>query len=122
MTQFLVSRNNSAPKYIAPEILKKEKYKKPADIFAFAITMYEIIGWCDAFPKEEFKYSWDIAEFVVNGKRPEKPSELSNSQFDIIQQSWCEKPNQRLQIEHIISLLESELMIVNISSFVDSSD
>ena len=39
-----------------------------SDIFSFAITMYEIFNWKEAYPKSEFKFSWDINEFIVNSK------------------------------------------------------
>ena len=95
---------------MAPEILKRQHYKKPADIYSFAITMYEIIGWCDAYSSSKFKYPWDIVDFISEGNRPDKSPEISDSQFKIIEQSWCQDQKERLKIEDIVSLLESELI------------
>ena len=54
---------------MAPEVLKREKYKTAADIFSFAVTMYEVFGWCTCYPKNQFQYAWDIVNFVVERKR-----------------------------------------------------
>ena len=40
-----------------------------ADIFSFAVTMYEVFGWQEAYPKKEFKFPWKIAEFISSGQR-----------------------------------------------------
>ena len=36
-------------------MLNKEKYKKAADVYSFAIMMYECFVWGDAYPKALFK-------------------------------------------------------------------
>ena len=76
-----------SPAYMAPEILNQEYYKKSADIFSFAITMYEIFEWKEAYPKKDFKFPWNIAEFVVEGNRRPKPEIMSDSIFAIIEKT-----------------------------------
>ena len=49
---------------------------KAADIYSFAITMYEIFAWRECYPKSQFKFPWKIAEFIMNGNRPERISEI----------------------------------------------
>ena len=112
MTNLSLTKGIGSPKYMAPEILNKDKYKKPADIFSFAITMYEIIGWCDAYSSSKFKYPWDVVEFVMNGNRLEKVDSISDSLFKIIEQCWCGNPIERLKIEDIDVMLEDQLSIV----------
>ena len=50
MTNMTFTKGVGSPKYMAPEVLNREHYKDPADIFSLAITMYEIIGWQKAYP------------------------------------------------------------------------
>ncbi|ELP92364.1 protein serine/threonine kinase, putative [Entamoeba invadens IP1] len=56
MTNMTFTKGIGTPTYMAPEVLKKEKYKMSADIFSFGVTIYECVGWCEAYPKDEFKF------------------------------------------------------------------
>ena len=96
---------------MAPEILKRDYYKMPADIYSFAVTMLEIMIWDEAFPKEEFTFAWDIADAVSNGKRPIRISNVKDERIrEIIEESWKEEPKERLSIDEIVKKLE---MITN---------
>ena len=56
MTNMTFTKGIGSPNYMAPEVLNKEKYKKPANIFSFGVTVFECFGWCDVYPKSVFKY------------------------------------------------------------------
>ncbi|ELP92412.1 protein serine/threonine kinase, putative [Entamoeba invadens IP1] len=45
MTNMTFTKGIGTPTYMVPEVLKQEKYKKSADIYSFAITMYECFIW-----------------------------------------------------------------------------
>ena len=108
MTNMTFTKGIGTPVYMAPEILNRKHYKKPADIFAFAITMYETYIWKDVYPKSQFKFAWDIAEFVTNGKRMPQTNEISNEQYEIIKDSWKQDSNERLTIDEIVEKLTCE--------------
>ena len=91
---------------MAPEILDKQHYKKPADIFSFAIAMYECFSWENCFPKTLFKFPWSIADFTQSGKRREKHQCMTNEQYQLVQESWYQNPKDRISIEIIIKRLE----------------
>ena len=110
MTNMTFTKGIGTPAFMAPEILKRQHYKKPADIYSFAVTMYEIINWDDAFSKSEFRFPWQIAEFISFGKRPKQTSEISQSQYKLIQQCWCHNPHDRLEIDDVISCVETEIL------------
>ena len=106
-TNMTFTKGIGTPAFMAPEILNKEKYKKPADIYSFSITMFEIFIWNEAYPKSLFKFPWKIAEYVMKGNRPTTINEVSNTTLqDIIEQSWKQDPKERIQIKHIIHRLE----------------
>jgi serine/threonine protein kinase len=63
---------------MAPEILNQNKYKTPSDIYSFAISMFEVIKWDEAYPPSQFKFSWKIAEFVINGGRLPQPDDMKD--------------------------------------------
>ena len=69
--------------------------------------MYEIIGWCDAYPKDAFPFPWKIAEFVSSGQRLDKLADMDDEVYDLISKCWPQKPQDRLTIDPIISILKS---------------
>ena len=110
MTNMTFTKGVGTTTYMAPEILNREKYKKPADVFSFAVTMYEIMSWGICYPGKQFKFPWKIAEFVMSGQRMPKPDELSPDQFRIIEESWCHEPKDRLEIGDLQALIETEMI------------
>ena len=103
-----------SPKYMAPEILNRKKYNMPADIFSFAITMLEVSVWNNAFPLSQFRFTWDIADYISDGKRPSLINTIQSQELQqLIQLSWCQNPKERLTIDYIVSLLETQLIKLN---------
>ena len=94
---------------MSPEMLNKQRYKKSSDIFSFAVTLYEVFSWEEAYPKQQFRFPWQIAEFITSGKRLILTLLPLNIQR-IIEMSLCHHPNDRLKIEDIVSLLETEYL------------
>ncbi|ELP89959.1 protein serine/threonine kinase, putative [Entamoeba invadens IP1] len=107
MTNMTFTKGVGSPIYMAPEILKREKYKKSADVFSLAITMYECFTWTNAYPKEYFKFPWTIAEFVIKGLRLPKPDEMSQGVYNIIVGCWDNEPKKRSLTENILDKLET---------------
>ena len=109
-TNMTFTKGIGTPKYMAPEILKRDHYKKPADIYSFAITMLEIFMWEEPFPKSLYRFAWDIADKVVAGERPQLIQKVNGTMKKLIAQSWCQEPRERLEIEQIVALLETQLI------------
>ena len=108
MTNMTFTKGIGTPAYMAPEILNREKYKTAADIYSFAITMLEVMTWRDAFPKEIYKYAWDIADCISCGRRPSSIDEIDDENIkSIIEKSWVQEPKERLEIGEIVDLLEN---------------
>lgn len=59
---FLNNKNNSivrgTPTHIAPEILLNSEYTKAADVYAFALTVFEIMTNEKPFKNVRSSYSW----------------------------------------------------------------
>ncbi|ELP89518.1 serine/threonine protein kinase HT1, putative [Entamoeba invadens IP1] len=109
MTNMTFTKGIGTPIYMAPEILQQENYRECADIYSFAITMFEVFGWCEAYPKEMFKFPWNIAEMVTSGKRLEKKENMSDDQYNLIQQCWKQDSLQRANIENVVEQLQEML-------------
>ena len=110
MTNMTFTKGVGSPTYMSPEVLNKEHYKMPSDIFSFAVTMYEVFGWCEAYPKTEFRFPWKIAEFITKGKRRPRIDEIDNDEYRLIQQCWCPNPKDRFTIDDVVSMLETIIM------------
>ncbi|ELP95310.1 protein serine/threonine kinase, putative [Entamoeba invadens IP1] len=106
LTNMTFTKGIGTPTYMAPEILKKEKYKKSADIFSLGVTMFECFSWKEAYPKEDFKYPWKIAEFVMSGKRLVNSHHIPNNIFAIITSCWCQNSIDRITSEEVVLKLE----------------
>ncbi|ELP94565.1 protein serine/threonine kinase, putative [Entamoeba invadens IP1] len=108
LTNMTFTKGIGTPVYMAPEVLKQEKYTKSADIYSFGITMFEIFSWKEAYPKEEFKFPWKIAEFVMNGKHPVIRPDITNNEFCLIRGCWDFNKANRMTIttvlEHLLKL------------------
>ena len=107
MTNMTFTKGIGTPTYMSPEVLNKEHYKKPSDIYSFSITMYEVMKWGEAYSISEFKYSWQIADFVQSGKRLDLEFIENETIKEIISNSWKQNPYERLTIDQIITKLES---------------
>ncbi|ELP84562.1 protein serine/threonine kinase, putative [Entamoeba invadens IP1] len=106
MTNMTFTKGIGTPVYMAPEVLKKKKYKEPADIFSLGVTMLECLIWKHVYSSDEFNYPWKIAEFVVNGNRVKKPEHIKDCHFELIKKCWCQNPQTRLKIGPIVDTLK----------------
>ena len=90
----------------------------PADVYSFAVTVLEIITWKDAFPSNEFKFPWNIADSICEGKRPRAIDDVEiHGMKQLIEMMWCQNPRDRITIKEVIEKLEDELMRLNVISF-----
>ncbi|EKE37824.1 tyrosine kinase, putative [Entamoeba nuttalli P19] len=108
MTNMTFTKGIGSPKYMAPEVLNREHYKMPSDIYSFAVTMLQCFTWEDPFPKTQFKFAWDIADLVANGKRTNQIERVTNQQIkNLIVRSWEQDTRKRLNITDILSRLKT---------------
>ncbi|KAL7720797.1 Protein serine/threonine kinase [Entamoeba marina] len=108
MTNMTFTKGIGTPVYMAPEVLNGGKYKKSADIYSFAITLYETMIWDEAYPNtdKKFKFPWKVAEFVMKGERLPKPDTMNESIYLLITSCWKQEAKERYSIEDVIKKLE----------------
>ena len=71
--------------------------------------MYECFGWREAYPKKDFKFAWDVVDFVANGNMRPKPENMTDDQYNLIKKCWCKYPKERPDISTIIVSLNNLL-------------
>ena len=106
MTNMTFTKDIGRPMYMSPELLNKEKYKRSADIYSFSITIYEVFKWGVVCPKETFKFSWKIAEFITSGKRLPQHENMNSSEYNLISSCWIQNANDRPSIGSVVNTLE----------------
>ncbi|EDR25578.1 protein serine/threonine kinase, putative [Entamoeba dispar SAW760] len=111
MTNMTFTKGIGSPKYMAPEILNKEHYKMPSDIYSLAVSMYQTWSWKNPYDKDEssqFKYPWKIAEFVTSGKRLERVPTIPEKLYNVIEECWKQIPEERIKINNLVEILEQQ--------------
>jgi Leucine-rich repeat (LRR) protein/tRNA A-37 threonylcarbamoyl transferase component Bud32 len=98
------------PSYMAVEILRNEHYGRSADIYSFGVLMWTV--FTQEEPYKDIKYSWDLADFVLQGKRLPIPADCPNQFRELISTCWAQNPQDRPTIQQIVHLLST------ISNFV----
>uniref|UniRef100_U9TJ62 Protein kinase domain-containing protein n=1 Tax=Rhizophagus irregularis (strain DAOM 181602 / DAOM 197198 / MUCL 43194) TaxID=747089 RepID=U9TJ62_RHIID len=99
--------------YIAPEVLKGQKYTKAADIYAFGIIAYEIFTglppYCD-IPHDQY-----LALKICEGLRPQsKNYHVPQLLSDLIKQCWNTDPLKRPSAEKLKNMTSK--LFVDISA------
>ena len=56
--------------------------------------MYECMKWGEAYEGDKFKFSWDIANFVISGKRLDKPKGMRDDIYSLISECWKQEPKE----------------------------
>ncbi|EXX51076.1 Kic1p [Rhizophagus irregularis DAOM 197198w] len=80
--------------YIAPEVLKGQKYTKAADIYAFGIIAYEIFTGLP--PYCDIPHDQSLASGICKGLRPQsKDYHVPQLLLDLIEQCWNTDPLKR---------------------------
>ena len=68
--------------------------------------MFECFGWNEAYSTDKFRFTWNIAHFVNEGKRLDNEGKITEQQFEIITKCWLQDGKKRLPIEKIVEELE----------------
>lgn len=100
---------------MAPEVLDGHPYTTSADVFSFAITLWEIFSPVAPYSTPDFSVSWraslcaacfsksissslfaGISQFVSEGKRLPIPNGMPGVLSNIVQACWLQDPKSRL--------------------------
>lgn len=92
--------------WTAPEVMEKKPYNEKADIYSFAIVMWELLQI--GFPYEEFDEGFRTSheKAVIEGRRPSIPDSTPRLYADLIRYCWDKKPEDRPSFDDIIEELE----------------
>jgi Protein tyrosine and serine/threonine kinase/Regulator of chromosome condensation (RCC1) repeat len=100
--------------WMAPEVIKTHEYSEKADVYSFAIILWEL-----ATRKPPFKElnGLQVSQEVANNDlRPPIPKRCPDPFLKLMQKCWAKEPNTRPSFENIIEELESFLKFLERSA------
>jgi len=97
-------------RYMAPEVIRHERYCFSADIYSFSLLLWEVltreVPFAPASPIEA------AASVAIEGSRPPMPCGIPRCIDTMLQKCWHENPDERMSVEQITSVfpdLDDEL-------------
>ncbi|XP_051942058.1 tyrosine-protein kinase receptor TYRO3 [Hippocampus zosterae] len=91
-------------KWIALESLADNVYTTQSDVWAFGVTMWEVMTRGQTpYPGVE---NSEIYEYLIRGERLKKPAECRQDIYDVMHSCWSPVPKCRPAFQHLAVLLE----------------
>ncbi|KAI3740229.1 hypothetical protein L2E82_30654 [Cichorium intybus] len=109
----LMTCQDTACRYVAPEVFRNEDYDTKVDVFSFALILQEMIEGCMPFSA---KSDNDVPKIYAAKQRPpfNAPSKnYAHGLKELIEQCWHENPAKRPTFKQIIPRLESIYNSIN---------
>ncbi|XP_024525978.1 uncharacterized protein LOC112344817 [Selaginella moellendorffii] len=120
LTDFGVSKSNFisfAPdlsyqrgtiQYMAPEMLRGQKYSREVDVYSFGITCFQILTGTLPFQDDGKQLVADkLVETIEDGNRPDLPTGCPLELVALLNRCWNRNPKDRPTFEHISRMLWS---------------
>ncbi|KAK8899073.1 hypothetical protein M9Y10_001372 [Tritrichomonas musculus] len=92
--------------YAAPEILQSHEYTEAADVYAFAVEVFEIMN--KECPFKGLNVQQIINKVVNNKGRPEFTNDIPAAYKQLIESCWCQEANDRLKFRQIVDILRND--------------
>eukprot|EP00002_Diphylleia_rotans_P015374 TRINITY_DN2985_c0_g1_i4.p1 TRINITY_DN2985_c0_g1~~TRINITY_DN2985_c0_g1_i4.p1 ORF type:complete len:2280 (+),score=353.77 TRINITY_DN2985_c0_g1_i4:93-6932(+) len=100
-----VHEENGSLLWMAPEILDGQAHTKAADVYSYAIVVWEIITRKEPYHDVDNLYSLPHLVKTEN-KRPLVPTAVNSNLKSLLQNCWAQDPTKRWTFDQIISDLE----------------
>jgi len=105
------------PLWLAPEIMKGWEYSPKADIYSYAMVLYEVASL--NYPFDEFDHntmpSVKVERLITEGLRPSIPIQKTPEEFELlIRKCWVLNPCDRPSAAQIIKMLDQ--MFLNLKN------
>ena len=91
-----LSAGVGTPTYMAPETLQGTAYSYPVDVYAFGVMLWETWAECQAYVDDaRFEQPWMIPQFVIEGKRLERPAGMPDWWWSLVERCWAQDAGAR---------------------------
>ena len=92
-----------SPYWMAPELLKEDKYSNKVDVYAYGVLLYQLLTGLLPFGCS-LSHS-ELILSILSGERPKIPESLDDFYATLIRRCWDQDPEKRPSFEEITSLL-----------------
>eukprot|EP00727_Mastigamoeba_balamuthi_P006645 m51a1_g2600 putative tyrosine protein kinase (776) ;mRNA; r:455370-458765 len=107
-SQMKMTKGLGTPIYMAPEVLcGSSTYSKAADVWSFAIMMWEV--WAEKEPYETFGFTafFQIEQYIVSGKRMEFDATCPAEYAQLTNKCWSTEADERPAFSTIVEGLQA---------------
>jgi len=92
-----------SPSYMAPEMLSEKEYDEKADVYSFAICLWELLTQGKPHADIEATSLDEIYKYVViQKKRPTIPPQTPTQLSQLLTECWHDRPEERPSFKQII--------------------
>jgi serine/threonine protein kinase len=103
----LLTKGVGTPAYMAPEVISSESYSKAADVYSYAMVLWEIWSGKSPFMEGNFKSLYAVSSFTVSSQRLPLPEGCPPWYGQLITRCWAQNPQSRPAVDAIVAELES---------------
>lgn len=91
-----------SPFYMAPEVLVDKEYDEKADVYSFAIIVWEVLSGEEPY-KDEFESFDELVEAItLDNQRPTIPAWFPPTLKAFVESLWADAPEKRPSFEYIL--------------------
>lgn len=90
---------------MAPEVLLGRGVNKPADLYGFALTAWELYT-AGAVPFASVADPQLFYTLVTKGERPARPVEMGDEMWDLVRRCWRAEPAERPEFGEVEGVLK----------------
>jgi len=99
----ILTQGVGTPKWMAPELMRNEKYNEKVDVYSYALMIWEMLS--NQVPYFEYGAMDLLMEVAVNGKRPKIPVHCPTALASLIAECWDANPKKRPSFADILKRL-----------------
>eukprot|EP00048_Salpingoeca_helianthica_P013389 m.200588 g.200588 ORF g.200588 m.200588 type:complete len:471 (+) comp15497_c12_seq1:120-1532(+) len=101
-----LTKGIGTPLWMAPEILAGQRYGPSADVYSFAIVMWEIAAQGEPWPDVRGPFLQDtLCTLVHSGKRPAVDPSWPATYVHLMQRCWSSEPEARPTFKEVLAIL-----------------
>lgn len=97
--------------YIAPEVLKGNKYTQECDIYSFGIIMWTMSSFIPPFC--ETPHDIDLASRICNGLRPNIVDGTPEVYVSLMERCWHQDPSKRPKVSELNEILTAWITAIS---------
>jgi serine/threonine protein kinase len=107
-------------RYMAPEVILCKNYGLSADVYSYAILVWEVFS--DKIPFPHMCLDKHFEQVVLKRKRPKTIKSLPKEMHKLIDDAWSHDRSERPKFRSICEQLASQIVVLNCTSARSVSD